>query len=166
MIKQHQLLPLLCSFSLFFLIPCLESVTQCQTKKLADLKKKKKKKITKLQNHHPHQYALVDVASADALHTDPDDTWVSNLFVVDGQRSLRRAAGGWWRLSTRNQRRRAEVRVRGAAGGAGQTGGKGRHGGEILCNIVKGAWERLRERKRKYKNHVPILKRGSQWNCL
>lgn len=39
------------------------------------------------------QYALVDVSIADTLHTDPDDTRVSNLFVVDGQHGLRRAAG-------------------------------------------------------------------------
>lgn len=43
MIEQHQLLPLLCSLRLFFLIPFLESVTQSQTKNwLAGLKKKKK----------------------------------------------------------------------------------------------------------------------------
>lgn len=48
MIEQHQLLPLLCSLRLFFLIPFLESVTQSQTKNwLAGLKKKKNHKITK-----------------------------------------------------------------------------------------------------------------------
>lgn len=39
------------------------------------------------------QYALIDVSIADTLHTDPDDTRVSNLFVVNRQRSPRRAAG-------------------------------------------------------------------------
>lgn len=39
----------------------------------------------------PHQYALVDVPIADALHADPDDARVRNLFVVEGL--LWRAAG-------------------------------------------------------------------------
>lgn len=130
---------------------------------LADLTNKR------LQNHpHPYQYALVDVSVADTLNTDPDDTWVSNLFVVDGQSGLRRAAGGQRgqgrRLGVQNQRRRAEVRMWRAAGEAGKTGRGGGHGagGEILCNIVKRAWERLREGKRgknrrKYEFHVSFL---------
>lgn len=63
----------------------------------------------------PHQDALVDVPVADALHTDPDDAGVIDLLVVDGQRGLRRAAGGRpfrWRRGFRvRNRRRAEVRV-------------------------------------------------------
>lgn len=47
----------------------------------------------RLHNFQPYQYALIDVSIADALHTDPDDTRVGHLFVVDRQRSLRRAAG-------------------------------------------------------------------------
>lgn len=42
---------------------------------------------------YPHQYALVDVSVADALHADPDDARVIDLLVVDGQRGLGRAAG-------------------------------------------------------------------------
>lgn len=41
----------------------------------------------------PHQYALVDVPVTDALHADPDDARVGNLFVVKGLRGLWRAAG-------------------------------------------------------------------------
>lgn len=43
--------------------------------------------------HGPHQYALVDVPVTDALHADPDDARVSNLFVIEGLRGLWRAAG-------------------------------------------------------------------------
>lgn len=39
------------------------------------------------------QYALVDVPVTDALHADPDDARVGNLFVVEGLRGLWRAAG-------------------------------------------------------------------------
>lgn len=104
---------------------------------------------TRIQNHGGYQNALVDVSIADTLHADPDDARVSNLFVVDGQHGLRGAAGRW-RVGVQNQRRRAEVRMWGAAGGAGKTGGGGGRGagGEILCNIVKRAWERLREGRR------------------
>lgn len=63
----------------------------------------------------PHQYALVDVPVADALHADPDDAGVIDLLVVDGQRGLRGAAGrrafrrrGGFRVQ---KRRGAEVRV-------------------------------------------------------
>lgn len=42
---------------------------------------------------HSHQYALVDVSVADALHADPDDARIIDLFVVDGQRGLRTAVG-------------------------------------------------------------------------
>lgn len=114
-------------------------------KKLADLRK------TGLHNQWPHQYALVNVSVADALHTDPDDACVSNLLVVDGQRGRRRAAG--WRqrrgVRVQNQRGRAEVWVWGAARGPGQSGTGGGHGGEILCNVVKRAWQRLREVERR-----------------
>lgn len=53
------------------------------------------------------QYALVDVSVAERLHTDPDDTGVSDLLVVNRQHSLRRAAGR--RLWTQNQRGGAQV---------------------------------------------------------
>lgn len=46
-----------------------------------------------LRSISSHQYALVDVSVADALHADPDDARVGNLFVVEGLRGLRRAAG-------------------------------------------------------------------------
>lgn len=58
------------------------------TKRLPDFSK------TQLQNHRYYQYALVDISIADTLHADPDDTQIGNLFVVDGQHGLRRAAGG------------------------------------------------------------------------
>lgn len=44
-------------------------------------------------HRHSHQYALVDVSVADALHADPDDARIIDLLVVDGQSGLRRAAG-------------------------------------------------------------------------
>ena len=106
---------------------------------------------TSLLNHCSHQYALVDVPIADGLHADPDDTRVGHLLVVDGQHGLRRRG----RLRAQDQRGGAEVWMRGAAGGAGQTG-RGGHGagGEILCNVVERAGERLR---RKYEDYVPVL---------
>lgn len=95
----------------------------------------------------PHQYALVDVSVADALHTDPDDAWVINLLVVDGQRGRRRAAGRWlfggWGWFRVLNRRSAEVRVWGAARGAGESRTGGGHRGEVFSNIVQRAWERL-----------------------
>lgn len=80
MFEQYQLRPLLLSFF-------RKRDTKSNQKKLADLRN------TGSQNHRPYQYALVDVSIADTLHTDPDDTRVRNLFIVDGQRGLRRAAG-------------------------------------------------------------------------
>lgn len=110
-------------------------------KKLADLRR------TELHNQCSHQNALVNVSIADALHTDPDDAWVSNLLVVDRQRNRRRAAGCRQRRGVRvqNQRGRAEVWVWGAASGPGQSRTGGGHGGEILGNVVKRPWQRLRE---------------------
>ncbi len=158
--KQHQLLTLLLSFCLFFCFPFPE--TNATKNRLAGVRK------TRLHIHRPYQYALVDVSIADTLHADPNDTRVSDLFVVDGQRGLRGAAGRW-RLRVQDQRRGAEVRMRGAAGGAGKTG-RGGHGAgvEILCNIVKGAWERLREEERGkdrgiYEYYVTIPNQSAQF---
>lgn len=92
------------------------------------------------------QNAFVDVSIADTLHADPDDAQVGDLLVVDGQRGLRGAAGRRRRrrrLGAQQQRGGAEVRMGGAAGGAGQAGRGRRHGAEILGHVVEGAREGL-----------------------
>jgi len=98
-----------------------------------------------------HQDALVDAPVAHGLHADPDDTRVGHLPVVDGQPGPRGAAGRA-RLGTQDQGGGAEVRVGGAARGAGETGrgrGGGGAGGEVHCDVVERAREGLREEGKK-----------------
>lgn len=88
------------------------------------------------------QNAFVDVAVADALHTDADDAGVGDLFVVEWLRG-RAGTRGRGRFWTGTKRGRTQVWMGRAAGRTGQTRTWRRHG-EVLSDVVEGAGERLK----------------------
>ena len=102
MIKQHQLLPLLCSFSLFFLIPCLESVTQCQTKKLADLKEKKKKKNHKITK--PSSSPVCSCRRCKCWRTPHWPWWYMSQQLVCCRRAAQPEESSWRMMKTQHSK--------------------------------------------------------------